>query len=258
VPYKGALYHYKVRHCKALRLCTGRTAHRGNRVILLLFLDNGIRSGWGVSVTPRPLFTSGKGPVPILQEAGWAPGPVWTGADNLAAAGIRSPDRPARSHSLYRLRYPAHHQPKEDRKINPVQWKCVGRISLCVYEADRLNICGIEQRKIWEKNETRRQYTCLLNPLTPNALLTSKRCILCIYSTNIGTEYFKHSIYSPFFSSSKCSLFHNSNIFGSCFIHVLCTGVLKLKKHNSGANRFYDIRDNESFWMRWNFWSMVV
>jgi hypothetical protein len=40
------------------------------------------------------------------QEAGWAPGPVWTGEENLAATGIRSPDRPARSQSLYRLRYP--------------------------------------------------------------------------------------------------------------------------------------------------------
>jgi len=39
---------------------------------------------------------------------GWAPGPVWTGAENLAPTGIRSPDRPARSQSLYRLRYPAH------------------------------------------------------------------------------------------------------------------------------------------------------
>jgi len=40
--------------------------------------------------------------------AGWAPGPVWTGAENLAPSGIRSPDRPARSKSLYRPRYPAH------------------------------------------------------------------------------------------------------------------------------------------------------
>jgi len=31
------------------------------------------------------------------------------------------------------------------------------------------------------------------------ASLTSKRCILYIYSTNIGTEYFKHGVYSPFF-----------------------------------------------------------
>jgi len=31
------------------------------------------------------------------------------------------------------------------------------------------------------------------------APLTSKRCILYIYSTNIATEYVKHGIYSPFF-----------------------------------------------------------
>ena len=45
-----------------------------------------------------------------------------------------------------------------------------------------------------------------VNLLTPNdpymgrtAPLTSKRCILYIYSTNIGTEYFKHALYCPFF-----------------------------------------------------------
>ena len=27
-----------------------------------------------------------------------------------------------------------------------------------------------------------------------------QNCILYIYSTNIGTEYFKHGVYSPFFS----------------------------------------------------------
>ena len=48
----------------------------------------------------------GKDPVPIVQEAGWVLGPVWTGAENLASTGIRSPDRPARSESLYGLRYP--------------------------------------------------------------------------------------------------------------------------------------------------------
>jgi len=37
-----------------------------------------------VSVTPWPYFTPGKDPVPIVQDAGWAPGPVWTGAENLA------------------------------------------------------------------------------------------------------------------------------------------------------------------------------
>ena len=80
--------------------------------------------------------------------------------------------------------------------------------------------------------------------MTPNdpysgrtAPLTSKRYILYIYLTNIGTEYFKYGIYSPFFSSSKCSLFHNSNIFGSCIIHTLYTGVLKFKKNYLGAKR---------------------
>ena len=38
-----------------------------------------------------------------------------------------------------------------------------------------------------------------------------------------------------FFLSSKCSLFHNANLFGSCIIHILYTGCAKLKKNNSGA-----------------------
>ena len=46
-----------------------------------------------------------KEPVPIVQEVGRAPGPVWTGAENLARTGILYPDRPARSESLYRLSY---------------------------------------------------------------------------------------------------------------------------------------------------------
>jgi hypothetical protein len=44
--------------------------------------------------------------LPIVQEAGWAPEPVWKCAKNLASTGIRSPDHPARSPSLYRLSYP--------------------------------------------------------------------------------------------------------------------------------------------------------
>jgi hypothetical protein len=37
---------------------------------------------------PQLLFTSGKDLVPTVQEAGWDPGPVWTGAENLAALGF--------------------------------------------------------------------------------------------------------------------------------------------------------------------------
>ena len=54
----------------------------------------------------------------------------------------------------------------------------------------------------------------MLNPLTPNdpnrgrtAPLTSKRCILYIYSTNIIIEYFKHGINSPVFSLQNAVCF---------------------------------------------------
>ena len=76
-----------------------------------------------------------------------------------------------------------------------------------------------------------------INRLKPNdprmgrtAPLTSKRCILYIYSTNRGTEYFKHALYSPFFSLQNAVCF----IMLTCLVPVLFTfyiqGVLKLKK----------------------------
>ena len=58
-----------------------------------------------------------------------------------------------------------------------------------------------------------------INRLTPNdpymgrtAPLTSKRCILYIYSTNTGIEYFRHALYSPFFSLQNAV----------CFIMLTC------------------------------------
>jgi len=76
-----------------------------------------------------------------------------------------------------------------------------------------------------------------INHLTPNDLymnrtapLTSKLCILYIYSTNVGSEYFKHALYSPFLSLQNAVCF----IMLTCLVHVLFTfyiqGVLKLKK----------------------------
>ena len=77
----------------------------------------------------------------------------------------------------------------------------------------------------------------LINRLKPNdpymgrtAPLTSKRCILRIYSTNTGTEYFKHVLYSPFFFLQNAVCF----IMLTCLVPVLFTFyiecVLKLKK----------------------------
>ena len=58
-----------------------------------------------VSSTPRPLFTAGKDPVPIIQEVGWTSGPVWTGGKSRPN-GLRSPDsQPVVSR--YRLSYRA-------------------------------------------------------------------------------------------------------------------------------------------------------
>jgi len=47
-----------------------------------LFLNLGTRKGCVVNITPWPPLLPGKDQVPIVQEAGWAPEPVWLGAEN--------------------------------------------------------------------------------------------------------------------------------------------------------------------------------
>jgi len=71
-------------------------AQRVGRGIALLFHDRGSRRGWVVSSTPRPHFTPGKDQVPVLQESGLAPGPVWTGGKSRPHRDSTQ-DRPARS-----------------------------------------------------------------------------------------------------------------------------------------------------------------
>jgi hypothetical protein len=88
---------------QALRFCTGHTAHTGSRGVALPFHDHGTRRGWGVSIMPQPLFTPGNN-----RYLGGLQGLVWTGVESLAPPWVRSPDHPAHSQLLYRLRYLAH------------------------------------------------------------------------------------------------------------------------------------------------------
>ena len=77
----------------------------------------------------------------------------------------------------------------------------------------------------------------IINLVTPNddyscctAPLTSKCCILYIYSTNTGTEYFKHGIYSPFLSLQNAVCFINLTYLVPVLFTFYIQGVLKLKK----------------------------
>ena len=88
---------------QALRLCTGRTAYRGSRGIAVPFHDCGTRRGWAVSVTPRPLLPPGKTRYLLYRRLGGPQGRSGHVRKISPPTGIRSPDRPARSQSLYRL-----------------------------------------------------------------------------------------------------------------------------------------------------------
>ena len=54
------------------------------RSIAVLFIEPRRWTGSGWSTPSSSRFTPRKDPVPIVQEAGWAPGPFWTGAENIA------------------------------------------------------------------------------------------------------------------------------------------------------------------------------
>ena len=77
----------------------------------------------------------------------------------------------------------------------------------------------------------------LLKLLTPNddyscrtATLTSKCCIVYTYSTNIGNEYFKHGVYSPFFPLQNAVCLINLTYLVPVIFTFYIEGVSKLKK----------------------------
>jgi hypothetical protein len=64
-----------------------RTGHEGpevkQRYSCTLSLTSALEGGWVFKDMPW-LLCPGKDPVPIVQEVGLAPGPVWKAAENLA------------------------------------------------------------------------------------------------------------------------------------------------------------------------------
>ena len=133
---------------------------------------------------------------------------------------------------------------------NALWWFIIQRVVVIIYRSFAQTIGpifnGQESLDSWlfkmgyigcPETSVRNCHYSLFNPLTPNdpyrgrtAPLTSKRCILYIYSTNIGTENFKHGIYSLVFSLQNAVCF----IILTYLVPVLFTfyiqGVLKLKK----------------------------
>ena len=70
-----------------------------------------LEGGEWSAARPGRNLPPGKDPVPILHEAGWAPGPVWTGGKSRPHRDS-IPDRPTPSQSLNRLSYRAHYYKK--------------------------------------------------------------------------------------------------------------------------------------------------
>jgi len=62
-----------------------------------------LEGGEWSAARPGPHFTPGKDPVPILQEAEWVPGPVWTGGKSRPHRDS-IPDRPALSQLLCNIK----------------------------------------------------------------------------------------------------------------------------------------------------------
>jgi hypothetical protein len=102
----------------------------------------------------------------MVQETGWAPGLVWTCAKNLAPTGIQSPDRPARSRSLYRLGYPAH-----------ISDPCNKQIKLCLVKHSIYNQYSL-QSEDGHSSESPTKNTHL--PRLPNGLTVPALTFVCL------------------------------------------------------------------------------
>ena len=96
-----------------------------------------------VRTTPRPLYPRERYPVPIVQEAGLAPRPDWTGTENLPPTGIDPQTTQPVAQSPYRLGYPAH------SLIHVANFLCVRKDTK--NKCYLLHICPSSARRIFVK-----------------------------------------------------------------------------------------------------------
>ena len=123
--------------------------------------------------------TPGQDPVPILQEVGWAPGPVWTGEKSRPHRDL-IPDHPASCQSLNRLSSTpplqftlifrkSHRQPQRT-----LQLMCEDRV-LFVWLDLHVSLCGPQHPKY--EPAIRLVYPPLVCKLPPSSNSTNKNLI---------------------------------------------------------------------------------
>jgi hypothetical protein len=121
--------------------------------------------------------------VPIVQEAGWEPGPVRT-AENIAPPGFDPLDRPARSQSLYRLSYLAH---QHSTVFNPIY---INMQSFC----SLLHTSGLKANTLWHGYRALVQgYT---NPGRQNFCTVGPRFLGNFWTPAVFSMYGSHGCYS--------------------------------------------------------------
>jgi hypothetical protein len=154
-------------------------AQRGSRGIALLILDLRARRGWVVSTTPRPLYPRER---PITLCIGG-----WVGS----RAGLDVCEK-SRPHWDFFFD-PRTVQPVASRYtdwVTGTTWRRTVNMTYRLTERGNqgtpLTLCRLTTYIL--------VCVCVCVCVCRTAPLTSRRCILNIYSTNIRTEYFKHAV----------------------------------------------------------------
>ena len=137
-----------------------------------------------VSSTFRPCFTPGKDPVPIVQEAGWVPGPVWT-VENLALRErIPGPSSPYSVPIPTELPGPLLHPVR----VNNLMTKYLIYNFVLNLRLEIQFTCGFSRRKL--QNFSLDKHYEIISPFTPNGyrLETASYCTSLYVGLRVGVR----------------------------------------------------------------------